>query len=38
MRDLAIERYWRNCDNRTIRDDANFLAGRKAERGQPFPV
>jgi hypothetical protein len=38
MRDLAIERYWRDRDNRTVRDHANFLAWRKAERGQPFPI
>jgi len=38
MRDFAIERHRRDCDNRTIGDDANLLAGCKAERGQPFPV
>jgi len=31
------ERDGRDCDDRAVRDDANFLAGRKAER-QPFPI
>ncbi len=28
----------RDCDDRAVGDDVDFLAGRKAERGQPFPI
>ena len=35
---FAIKRDGRECDDRAVCYDADFLAGDKAERSQPFPV
>jgi hypothetical protein len=35
---FVVKRDGRDCDDRAVCYDADFLAGHKAERSQPFPV